>query len=83
MYLLCLSCTDHVILYHQLFHIRFDLFSCCKVKVAEHKRDNAQVDGPTMLKACLAHHQWTSVMHRKVLLILAETEQMITYTKPH
>jgi len=82
-YLLCLSCTDHVILYHQLFHIRFDLFSCCKVKVAEHKRDNAQVDGPTMLKACLAHHQWTSVMHRKVLLILAETEQMITYTKPH
>jgi len=80
-YLLCLSCTDHVILYHQLFHIRFDLFSCCKVKVDEHKRENAQVDGPTMLKACLAHHQWTSAMHRKVLLILAETEQMITHTK--
>jgi len=78
MYLLCLSCTDHVILYHQLRHMRFELFSGCRLKVNEHMNDNPEADGPTTLKSCLADHQWTTAMHKKVLLILAETEQIIS-----
>ena len=74
MYRLCLSCTDRILLYHELFHMRYHLFTCCKTKVNQYD----QGDGPAALTSSLADQNWKSLMHRKVLLVLAETQQVIS-----
>ncbi|KZS18736.1 Uncharacterized protein APZ42_015308 [Daphnia magna] len=74
MYRLCLSCTDRILLYHELFHIRYHLFTCCQKKVNEYD----QRDGPAALTSSLADQSWKSLMHRRVLLVLAETQQVIS-----
>lgn len=74
MYRLCLSCTDRILLYHELFHMRYHLFTCCQTKVNQYD----QGDGPAALTSSLADQNWKSLMHRKVLLALAETQQVIS-----
>lgn len=73
-YRLCLSCTDRILLYHELFHIRYHLFTCCQKKVNQYD----QRDGPAALTSSLADQSWKSLMHRRVLLVLAETQQVIS-----
>ncbi|KAI9562063.1 hypothetical protein GHT06_013028 [Daphnia sinensis] len=73
-YRLCLSCTDRILLYHELFHMRYHLFICCQKKVNQYD----QRDGPAALTASLADQAWKSLMHRRVLLVLAETQQVIS-----
>ncbi|XP_057381861.1 uncharacterized protein LOC130704459 [Daphnia carinata] len=74
-YRLCLSCTDRILLYHELFHMRYHLFICCQKKVNQYD----QRDGPAALTASLADQAWKSLMHRRVLLVLAETQQVISH----
>ena len=76
-YRLCLSCTDRIVLYHQLFHIRYELFKICQTKI----KDYDLTDVPAAITACLDDHEWKSLMHRKVFLTLAEARQVVCQSK--
>ena len=50
------------------------MFAKCSLKINEATALDPDVDGPTVLKACLADQQWTSDMLQQTGLILAEAD---------
>ena len=54
--------------------MRYNLFLCCQAKVQHYD----QGDGPAALTSSLADQSWKSFMHRQVLLVLAETQQVVS-----